>query len=90
MAKAQQPAKPAAKMPGTKPTAPRHRVLYVQRGTEFQPVGSYELGDQGGEQQGEYLFAAIRTDLVNKARAAAAPIPFFLEQTEQDGLKLED
>lgn len=83
-------AQPAANMPGIKKAEPRHRVLYVKRGEEFHPVGSYELGDAADEQQGKYLFDSIRADLINKARAAAAPIPFFLEQTEQNGFKVED
>ena len=76
-------------MPGVAPKPVRHRVLYMR--TEptagFQPVGSYALGNKDAEQQGEYLFSSIRSDLINKARAAAAPVPFFLEQTEEGGLK---
>ncbi len=83
--------KPAAKMPGVEVPAPKHRVLYIRREptAEFQAIGSYELGDATTEQQGKYLFDSIRAEHINKARAAAAPIPFFLEQTEQNGLKVE-
>jgi len=81
----------AAAMPGVPAPAPKHRVLYLRRepGAAFQPVGSYELGDKDAEQQGKYLFDSIRTEHINKARAASAPIPTFLEQTEQNGLKVE-
>jgi hypothetical protein len=86
------PAAAAPDMPGVAPKLVRHRVLYV-RGEPtagFQPVATYEVGDPDDETQGEYLFASIRAELINKARAAAAPVPFFLEQSEEKGFKVED
>ena len=78
-------------MPGEALKVVRHRVLYIRREptAEFQPLGSYELGNAEAEQQGKYLFDSIRAEHINKARAAGASIPFFLEQTEEGGLKVE-
>lgn len=83
--------KPAAPMPGVAPKIPRHRVLYIRREptAEFQPLGSYELGNAGAETQGKYLFDSIRAEHINNARAAGAQVPFFVEQTEEKGLKVE-
>jgi len=79
-------------LPGVAPKVPSHRVLYVKRdpSAKFQPVGSYEITDAESKRQGGYLFDSIRAEHINKARAAAAPIPFFLEQTEKNGQKVED
>lgn len=84
--------KPTTPMPGVAPKVPKHRVLYMRREptAEFQAMATYEMGDAAEEQQGKYLFDSIRAEHINKARAAAAPIPFFLEQSEIKGLKVED
>jgi hypothetical protein len=81
-----------APLPGAKPEPVRHRVLYIQTApkVKFHPVGSYEQGNKDAEQQGQYLFASIRAEHINKARAAAAPVPNFLEQSEVGGFKVED
>lgn len=81
----------AAPLPGVELPPPRHRVLYMkpEKTAEFLPVGSYELGDPDDETQGGYLFDSIRAERINKARAAGAPVPFFLEQTEVRGFKVE-
>lgn len=82
----------AAPLPGVELPPPRHRVLYIRSESTaaFQPVGSYQLGNADDETQGGYLFDSIRAERINKARAAGAPVPFFLEQTEVRGLKVED
>lgn len=81
-----------ASLPGTKPEAVRHRVLYIQRalGVKFHPVGSYEQGNAEDEVQGKYLFDSIRAEHINRARAAGASLPRFLEQSEVGGFKVED
>lgn len=83
--------KPAAPMPGVAPKVPRHRVLYIQREptAAFQPLATFELGDKEAETQGGYLFESIRAEHINKARAAGARVPFFLEQSEENGIKVE-
>lgn len=82
---------PAAAMPGIAPSIKRHAVLYVRREptSEFQPLASYELGDKEAERQGGYLFDSIRAEQINNARASAAQVPFFLEQVEEGGFKVE-
>lgn len=84
-------AKPEQAMPGVELPPPRHRVLYCkpEKTAEYQPVGSYQLGDPEAEVQGGYLFDSIRAERINKARAAGAPVPIFLEQTEVKGQKVE-
>lgn len=84
-------AEQAVPMPGVELPPPRHRVLYCkpEKTADYQPVGSYQLGDADEEAQGGYLFDSIRAERINKARAAGAPVPFFLEQTEVRGLKVE-
>lgn len=81
----------APALPGVAPKVPRHKVLYILREPTagYQPVGSYELGDAEAEAQGRYLFEAIRSEHINRARAASAQLPQFLEQTEENGLKVE-
>lgn len=89
---AEQKPKVNTPMPGTPTVAKTHRVLYMRSEptADFKALASYEKGNAGDEQQGEYLFASIRAEYINRARAAAAPIPFFLEQSEKNGLKVED
>jgi hypothetical protein len=79
-------------MPGVAEKIPRHRVLYIRRdpGGEFQPLATFELGDKDAEEQGGYLFDSLRAEHINKARAAGAPVPFFLVQTEEKGFKVEE
>lgn len=81
----------AEQMPGVELPPPRHRVLYCkpEKTAEYQPVGSYQLGDAEDETQGGYVFESIRAERINKARAAGAPAPYFLEQTEVNGKKVE-
>ena len=84
--------KPSPPMPGVAPKKVKHRVLYMRREptAAYQAMASYEQGNAEDEQQGKYLFESVRAEHINKARAAAASIPFFLEQSEIEGLKVED
>lgn len=84
--------KPKVSMPGVAPVKVKHRVLYMQTETaaKFRPLASYEQGSAEAEQQGKHLFDSIRAEHINKARAAAASVPFFLEQSEVEGIKVED
>lgn len=81
-----------ATMPGIEPRITRHRVLYIrpEPTADFRPLSTYEMGDPEDEKQGEYLFESIRSEHINKARAAGAQVPFFLEQSEVKGFKVED
>lgn len=84
--------KPTTPMPGVAPKEVKHRVLYMRREptSDYQAMASYEQGSADEIQQGKYLFESIRAEQINKARAAGAPVPYFLEQSEIKGLKVED